>query len=262
MKKLIYSIFKKLGLRVTTYKSSHNQQIEINNLKTNSSKLEFLIRNFKNDEALFLLDNIDSSKSQINQDLFVLNQLNMKKNGYFVEIGAANGVYLSNTFILEKIFNWDGILVEPAKSWHKELKEIRKCNLDFRCVLDDRKTSVNFTEVKSPEYSTIDVFKSKDLHKNIRTNKISEYKVETVSLTQLLEDHNSPTNIDYLSIDTEGSEYEILKNFNFSKYDIKCMTIEHNNTGNKELIDHTILRNGFKKVFEEFSQFENWYIKI
>ncbi len=262
MKKLIYSIFRKLGLRVTTYTSSYNQQIAINKLKINNSKLEFLIRNFKNDEALFLLDNIDSSMSQINQDLFVLNQLNMKKNGYFVEVGAANGVYLSNTFILEKLFNWDGLLVEPAKTWHKELRKMRKCSLDFRCVLDDRDELVSFTEVNDLEYSTIDVFKSNDLHKNKRKNKISKYEVETVSLTQLLKDHNSPKNIDYISIDTEGSEYEILKNFNFSKYNLKCVTIEHNNTENKKLIDDIMLVNGFKKVFEELSQFESWFIKI
>ncbi len=262
MKKLIYSIFKKLGLRVSPYKSSLKQQIEINNLKINNSKLDFLIRNFKHDEALFLLNNIDKSTSQINQDLFVLNQLNMKKKGYFVEIGAANGVYLSNTFILENIFNWDGLLVEPAITWHKDLKEMRKCNIDFRCVLDESGRYVTFTEANDSEFSTIEMFKSNDLHKNKRKNNISNYEVETVSLEQLLIDHNSPKNIDYLSIDTEGSEYAILKNFDFSKFNIGCITIEHNNTENKKLIDETILRNGFKKVFEELSQFESWYIKI
>ena len=168
MKKLIYSIFKKLGLRVSTYTSSLNQQIEINKLKVNNSKLEFIIRNFTSDEALFLLNNINSSKSQINQDLFVLSQLNMKKNGYFVEIGATNGVYLSNTFMLEKIFNWDGLLVEPAKTWHRELKEMRECNIDLRCVLDDSSSTVAFTEVNDSEYSTIEAFKSSDSHENKR----------------------------------------------------------------------------------------------
>ena len=262
MKKLIYSIFKKLGLRVTTYTSSLNQQIEINKLKVNNSKLEFIIKNFTSDEALFLLNNIDSSKSQINQDMFVLSQLNMKKNGYFVEIGATNGVYLSNTFMLEKIFNWDGLLVEPAKTWHRELKEMRKCSIDLRCVLDNRSSPVTFTEVNDSEYSTIEAFKSSDSHENKRQKINSKYTVETVSLTQLLVDHNSPEKIDYISIDTEGSEYEILKSFDFSKYSIECITIEHNNTKNKELIDNIILSNGFKKVFEEISQFESWYIKV
>lgn len=262
MKKLIYSIFKKLGLRVSTYTSSLNQQIEINKLKVKNSKLEFIIRNFTSDEALFLINNVDSSKSQINQDLFVLSQLNMKKNGYFVEIGATNGVYLSNTFMLEKIFNWDGLLVEPAKTWHKELKEMRECNIDLRCVLDNRSSPVTFTEVNDSEYSTIEVFKSSDSHENKRKKINSKYTVETVSLTQLLLDHNSPKEIDYISIDTEGSEYEILKSFDFSKYSIECITIEHNNTKNKELIDNIILSNGFKKVFEEISQFESWYIKV
>ena len=49
----------------------------------------------------------------------VLDQLNFKKNGFFVEFGAGNGEKFSNTFLLEKNFNWNGILAEPCKSFHK-----------------------------------------------------------------------------------------------------------------------------------------------
>ena len=139
---------------------------------------------------------------------------------------------------------------------------MRECNIDLRCVLDNRSSPVTFTEVNDSEYSTIEEFKSSDSHKTKRKKMNSKYTVETVSLTQLLVDHNSPEKIDYISIDTEGSEYEILKSFDFSKYSIECITIEHNNTKNKELIDNIILSNGFKKVFEEISQFESWYIKV
>ena len=262
MKKLIYSIFKKFGLRVSTYSNYQHQQLNINKLKNYISKLEFLILHFNKVEAAFLFENINGSKSQINQDLFVLSELKMKKNGYFVEVGATNGIYLSNTYILEKVFNWDGLLVEPAKIWHKELKQNRDCDVDFRCVLDHNSGLVAFTESKDSEYSTIKKFKSKDLHKDLRKREISTYKVQTVSLEDLLEENNCPNKIDYLSIDTEGSEYEIIKNFNFSKYDISCLTIEHNNTVNKEKIDDIVINNGFQKVFEDISQFESWYIRF
>ena len=55
------------------------------------------------------------SRSQLRQDLFVLSQLDFKRNGYFVEFGATNGFNLSNTHLMEKEFGWTGILAEPAK---------------------------------------------------------------------------------------------------------------------------------------------------
>jgi len=262
MKKLVYSVLKKFGLRVSTYSNFQNQQLNINNLKNYISKLEFLISHFNKAQAEFILENIRSSKSQINQDLFVLSELKLKKNGYFVEVGAANGIYLSNTFILEKVFNWNGLLVEPAKIWHKELKQNRDSNLDFRCVLGNSNGLVTFTESEDSEYSTVKKFKSNDLHKDLRKKEVSTYKVQTVSLEDLLEENNCPNKIDYLSIDTEGSEYEIIKNFDFSKYNISCLTIEHNNTVNKDRIDDIVVNNGFRRVFEDISQFESWYIRL
>ena len=52
----------------------------------------------------------------------------------------------------------------------------------------------------------------------------------------MLDKYNAPKKIDYLSIDTEGSEFDILKNFDFNKYEIKVITCEHNFTNSKEKI--------------------------
>ena len=60
--------------------------------------------------------NIKNTKSQINQDIFVLYTLNWKRNGFFVEFGATDGMDLSNTYLLEKDFGWRGILSEPIWS--------------------------------------------------------------------------------------------------------------------------------------------------
>lgn len=66
---------------------------------------------------------LKKARSQLRQDLMVASYLNYKKKGYFVEFGATNGKDLSNTYLLEKEFLWDGILAEPAKIWHREIKK-------------------------------------------------------------------------------------------------------------------------------------------
>ena len=75
----------------------------------------------------FLVKNRPYSTAQLSQDLFVLYFTKMKKNGFFVEIGAADGFFLSNTFLLENKQNWNGIVVEPLIGWHAKLKKNRNC---------------------------------------------------------------------------------------------------------------------------------------
>lgn len=81
-----------------------------------------------------LIELLWKSKSQFRQDLFVLTELNFKHNGYFVEFGASDGVNLSNTFLLEKEFNFVGILAEPNPSEWKDLRKHRNVIFEDRCV--------------------------------------------------------------------------------------------------------------------------------
>jgi len=87
------------------------------------------------------------------------------------------------------------------------------------------------------------------------------YSVTSISLEDLLNEYKAPYHIDYLSIDTEGSEYEILSAFDFSKYHIEVITCEHNYTKSREKIYNLLANNGYKRVYEEISQFDDWYVK-
>ena len=64
---------------------------------------------------------LEKSKSQLAQDIFVVANTTHKKNNFFVEFGATDGITISNTYLLEKELNWKGILIEPASIWHKNL---------------------------------------------------------------------------------------------------------------------------------------------
>ena len=62
-----------------------------------------------------------------------MNEHNFLNKGYFIEIGAADGKYLSNTYMLEKDFNWSGLVVEPAKMWAQEI--VKNRNVIFRSIV-------------------------------------------------------------------------------------------------------------------------------
>ena len=77
----------------------------------------------------------------------------------------------------------------------------------------------------------------------------------------MLDKHGAPHKIDYLSIDTEGSEYDILKDFNFEKYDISIITCEHNFTNSREDIYSLLTSNGYERKYTGASKFDDWYVK-
>ena len=200
------------------------------------------------------------SKSQLKQDLFVLSELGFKRNGYFVEFGATNGVDLSNTYLLEKKFGWFGIVAEPLKSKYAELIVNRNCHIEDKCVWKTSGEFLKFLEANDQDLSTIFEYHDKDLHHEIRKNgKVSD--VETISLNDMLEKYNAPRMIDYLSIDTEGSEFEILSNFNFEKYEFRVITVEHNHTNQREAIYNLLTNFGYKRKFEKLSDFDDLYIR-
>ena len=84
--------------------------------------------------------------------------------------------------------------------------------------------------------------------------------VDTVSLNDLLAEHGAPASIDYLSVDTEGSEFDILETFDFAKYQVRVITVEHNfKPDARESIQRLLESNGFRREFEIFSKGDDWY---
>jgi FkbM family methyltransferase len=206
------------------------------------------------------LQHFDFSSSQIGQDFFVLCELDFMQNGFFVEFGAADGLRFSNTYLLEKKYGWRGILAEPAKCWHGDLSIRRNSHIETRCVWGSSGEKLVFNQTSTAEFSTIDTFSSEDWAKEIRKNGI-QYEVETISLVDLLKKYNAPRLVDYLSIDTEGSEFEILKHFNFDDYQFRVITCEHNNTPARAKINDLLSSYGYVRKFEDLSQFDDWYVK-
>jgi len=197
-----------------------------------------------------------NTRSQLQQDLFVLFALSFKRGGFFVEFGATDGVEKSNSYLLETFFDWSGILIEPGRTWHRELGINRKATIDHRAIWSGSNMTVNFLEASDSELSTLATFKNSDSHQR----QGSTYPVLTVSLQDLLYEYNAPKKIDYLSIDTEGTEYEILKSFDFDAFQFSVITVEHNFTPNRIKVKNLLEQVGYRQVLEDYSDFEDWYL--
>ena len=118
-----------------------------------------------------------------------------------------------------------------------------------------------FNKTIDTELSTIDKFSALDNHANERNNGL-ECAVTTVSPNKLLRNNIAPKRIDLMSIDTEGSEYEILAAFDFSQWEIQLLVVEYNFSPQRELIHDLLAKNGFRRVLSKISAWDDWYIPL
>lgn len=218
--------------------------------------LEFVgrISKFENGNSLeSILQQVRSTESQFYQDIIALLLTQGRSDCWFVEFGACDGMKISNTFTLEKGFGWQGIVAEPGRSWHSALKRNRSCHIDTRCVYGESGLEVPFYEAEENDQSS-----NIALHQDIERS--NSYSVETISLNDLLEYYQAPTHIDFMSVDTEGTEYEILSAFPFDRYSFGFICVEHHLPEEEEAMKALMQKNGYKPIFRSISEFDGWYV--
>jgi FkbM family methyltransferase len=174
-------------------------------------------------------------KSQAGQDKFIFECFfPNKKDGFFLDIGAHDGMSFSNTYFFEKELGWKGICFEPLPHLFKKLKECRDCVCINACVSSDEGT-VPFLHLDSCDEMLSGMCGTYDARQlQIVMNDIAclggECKVlqlPAVNINKVLKEHQV-THVDFLSLDTEGSELEILKSIDFSQVTIDVITVENN----------------------------------
>jgi len=159
--------------------------------------------------------------SQAGQDFWVsCEAFNQKRDGFFLEIGAADGLTFSNTYFLEKKLNWTGICIEANPFYLNKLRTNRICTIVEACLDNE----IHEIEFKSAGLYGGIVDEDTD---NLKKEDNSEtVLMMTQILTEILIRYQAPKIIDYMSIDVEGAEYRILKNFPFDSYCFLTITIE------------------------------------
>jgi len=206
-------------------------------------------------------------KSQLYQDMFASFIVGDKFDKTFFEFGATNGIDLSNSYTLERYLNWKGVLSEPSPQWHDVLKKNRPyANIISECIWSESNKELNFFVSDVGTLSSLENFKESDKvsmpgNTQARLKNGKNIIVKTISLNDAIEKQFNSKSPSYISIDTEGSEYEILKNFNFKKYRPLVFTIEHNFTEIQLKIDKLMFLNDYIRVFKSLTAFDAWYVR-
>ncbi|GAA0553859.1 FkbM family methyltransferase [Chitinophaga japonensis] len=224
----------------------------LKSLSINENLYIVFFRNFMKHIGLF--------ESQLGQDCFVDTLLHNKRNGVFVEIGVGDGKRLSNTFFFEKHRDWNGVLCEPSKCFHQAISTNRNAVLIPQAVFKVSGAKLDFVEVKGEEeLSTIRQYIAIDRHS--REHYI-EYPVSTISFNDLCAEYVPAGKIDYVSIDTEGSEYEIISAIDFNRVDISIISIEHNyNLEKLSRIRSVLLKHSYIEIDNEVFSWDVFFVK-
>jgi FkbM family methyltransferase len=172
--------------------------------------------------------------SQYQQDKFLNETIfKNKTDGFFIDIGASEPIDQNNTYFFEKL-GWNGILIEPRIKEYEKLKQERTSHIENIAI---------YNQCGTEKFICCDGYikglsgllaEQKPEHLNRIFNELLIYgksieiiEVQTITINKLLEKHNIKI-IDYLSIDTEGSEYKILETIDFNKIKIKAISVENN----------------------------------
>lgn len=210
-------------------------------------------RSYRKIEAHF-----SEARAQLLQDIFALMVTDWKTGGVFVEIGVGDGEALSNTYLLEKSFGWSGVLVEPDPRFHASIAEKRSATLDKRAAFKESGLEVSFVlDDTRGEFSAIEAFADRDGRQR-RGEMIS---VETVTLEDILAAAGIGQ-VDYLSVDTEGSEFEVLQGVDLAAHGVKVLTVEHNHDLEKlSRIEPFLNGQDYWRVFDGATFFDAWYVR-
>jgi FkbM family methyltransferase len=158
--------------------------------------------------------------SQIGQDAWVRSVIG-DGPGFFVELGACDGIEYSNTLFFERELGWKGVCIEPNNDYFARLKKNRRCHVSNALVSD-----VSGVEKEFAMTGAAGGILDENAGPFTRGGRV--VCKTTTTLEAVLDDVGAPSIIDYLSLDVEGHELAILSTFPFHKYKFRCMTVEHN----------------------------------
>jgi FkbM family methyltransferase len=197
--------------------------------------------------------------SQFGEDKILFEICHRKTSGFCVEVGANNGIDDSTSLFFENI-GWKCILVEPNPSLCKEIREKRKALL-YECAASNRTDTKTLYVVegaaRSDGLSTIST--NQEVHDRIKSHGFvsSPIRVNTMTLDTILTDAQINCDIDFVSIDVEGHEYEVLEGFSLERWKPLIILVEDNSDFESKVVKNYLKRFGYSRFMR--TGVNDWY---
>jgi FkbM family methyltransferase len=171
---------------------------------------------------------------EYSQDRIAYLYFKRKTDGFFIDIGAHDGISGNNTYIFEQI-GWKGICIEPQPDIFRQLQKNRKCDIYNAAIYTQSSDGLEFAKINNADFlSGLSVILS-DNRKELlekESNQVEYIKVKTMMFDDIMKTYPSVRYIDFMSLDVEGAELNILQTINFERYSFGLMAIENNEPNN------------------------------
>jgi len=193
---------------------------------------------------------LQRSYGQFQQDLWVALKVGRgKRNGYYVDVGSADGELISNTYLLDQM-GWKGICIDPFPTNMQK----RTCQVFRQPVFSESGKKVRFRAAGILGGIDSDLGRYKD-----QLSAAPEVEFVTATLDEILKKAGAPQWIDYMNIDVEGAEFDVLRGLSLDRYQFGSLTIEHNYEAEKrELIRRLLEAKGYVRV--RSWEVDDWYV--
>jgi len=193
--------------------------------------------------------------SQLGADAWVLSKF--PTGGFFLDVGCADGTSISNTVLLEQN-GWKGVCID---AFPRNFDNRPNSIVVQAVVSSEKDTDVHFVvSGEDPDLSGITNRLGK-WSDRVMAHVAKEVRLKTKLLGDILDQHDAPSFIEYMNLDIEGSEYDVLSTFPFDVYTFGCISVEHNHEEPKRSMIRTILeKNGY--VLEKNVSYDDWYVRV
>ena len=199
----------------------------------------------KNKIIMQLLKN---SYSQKGEDLIIDKYLGWKKRGFYVDIGAGDGCRFSNT---KRFYRkgWGGINIEPDPTSYEKLTKNRKKDINLNLGIGRKNGKFIFYRFTPSTLSTFSIEKAEE-YKKQGYKLIDKREIEVRKLDDVLSEYCKDKIIDFMSIDTEGIDIEVLESNNWDKWRPKLIVIETEKNESCKKVYQFLIEKGYSKVFD------------
>ena len=177
--------------------------------------LDNALLNLKNN---YLDGHANKSYSQEGEDLILRRLFEHKADGFYVDVGAHHPMRFSNTYLLYRK-GWHGINIDAMPGSMKAFERVRKRDINLEIPVSDKRETLTYYMFNEPALNgfSSELARERDGRGDYRL--IAQQDIATATLEEILDKH-LPDNqeIDFLSVDVEGLDLQVLKSNNWEKY--------------------------------------------